>query len=224
MELKFLIKEPPGEIALLAREISKTKKAGLGHYPFDIVTPHYTGSKSHITDQWVGVSPEELRKAGFVEIEILVPGKTTVDARVIAAVRSDGQSELALKVKDADWDKVEQWWELLRGEMDRRGWFEKSQPISQEQPAGGVGEEQVKKGKHLPTKTQRGKRPKEPKVTEESVGTEAFRAAWCEYKYQCDKYHGKGKAFTHKDLADKLGLSEQGAKNYYHYDWVPVKK
>lgn len=76
----------------------------------------------------------------------------------------------------------------------------------------------------LSTREERGERPEEPKVTLESVGEEAFRAAWCQYKYDSDKYHGAGKRFTHKDLADKLDFSEQSAKNYYNNVWRPQMK
>jgi hypothetical protein len=77
--------------------------------------------------------------------------------------------------------------------------------------------------RNLPIKPQRGKPPAEPKITVEAVGEEAFRSAWCQYKHDSDQYYGAGKAFTHKNLKDKLGMSEQATKNYYNNVWRPQK-
>lgn len=71
----------------------------------------------------------------------------------------------------------------------------------------------------MPLRPERGEPPKEPTLTESQVGQEAFRATWCQYKYDCDLYYGRGKFFTHKDLAKKMMMTEQAAKNYYHNEW-----
>lgn len=67
-----------------------------------------------------------------------------------------------------------------------------------------------------PTKTSAGNRgrglPQEP-------GQTATRDDWCRYKYECDR--GGVIRFTHRQLADKIGMTEGAAKNYYNQKWKP---
>ena len=62
--------------------------------------------------------------------------------------------------------------------------------------------------------------PEKPTVTRDDMPEEEFRAAWCKYKYDCNR---RGVRFTHEDLGKALGLTGGSARNYYNDVWKPKR-
>lgn len=97
-------------------------------------------------------------------------------------------------------------WNKIESSLEDEGWFGESQNEAKKNTSAETS---------TPPQQKTGKQPIEPTVTLVAVGEEAFREAWYQYKYDCDVFYGSGKGFTHKMLADKIGVNEQTAKNYY---------